>query len=105
MSVMIQMKNPPGEPLIDLVFLDIQMPGGSGFDVLERLERVPFGRVHYGVRRVRGARVRGERVRLPDEANSTGTPGFSAGQDAHGADHRARHATRAPPIDRARIPA
>jgi two-component system LytT family response regulator len=26
---------------IDVVFLDIQMPGGTGFDVLERVERVP----------------------------------------------------------------
>jgi two-component system LytT family response regulator len=30
------------EPSIDVVFLDIQMPGGSGFDVLECLDRVPL---------------------------------------------------------------
>lgn len=29
-------------PAIDVVFLDIQMPGGSGFDVLERIDRVPL---------------------------------------------------------------
>jgi len=27
---------------IDVVFLDIQMPGGTGFDVLERVERLPL---------------------------------------------------------------
>ena len=27
---------------IDVVFLDIQMPGGTGFDVLERIDRVPL---------------------------------------------------------------
>lgn len=27
---------------VDVVFLDIQMPGGTGFDLLERLERAPI---------------------------------------------------------------
>ena len=30
------------DPAIDVVFLDIKMPGGSGFDVLERIDRVPL---------------------------------------------------------------
>ena len=29
-------------PAVDLVFLDIQMPGGTGFDVLDRIARVPL---------------------------------------------------------------
>src|SRR5262245_30399772 len=27
---------------IDVVFLDVQMPGGNGFDVLERVDRIPL---------------------------------------------------------------
>ena len=30
------------DPSIDLVFMDIQMPGATGFDVLERVDRLPL---------------------------------------------------------------
>ena len=58
----------------DLLFLDIQMPGGSGFDLLARLEYLPQVDLHDRARRARGARVRGQRARLPAEAHRSRSP-------------------------------
>jgi len=42
---------------VDILFLAIKMPGGSGFDLLERLDTIPPARLHHGVRRIRGPRI------------------------------------------------
>ncbi len=45
----------------DLVFMDIEMPGGSGIDALEGLEAPPLRDLRDGARRVRAAGLRTRR--------------------------------------------
>ena len=54
---------------VDALFLDIQMPGASGFDLLERLDHAAAPQLHHRLRRARRARLRSQRVRLFDEAH------------------------------------
>ena len=52
------------------MFLDVQMPGVSGFDVVRRVSRRPAAadRLRDRVRSLCGARLRDRRGRLPAEA-------------------------------------
>jgi DNA-binding LytR/AlgR family response regulator len=58
----------------DLLFLDIQMPGGSGFDLLARLDYAP-GRIHDCARRACGAGIlRSTHARLYAQARGSRAP-------------------------------
>ena len=54
----------------DLVFLDVQMPGATGFDVIEAVgaDAHAARRLRHRLRPVRAARVRRARARLPAQA-------------------------------------
>ena len=75
---------------VDLLLLDVQMPGESGFDLLERLERVPT-LVFTTAYDECAACVRGQRIRLPVEADPGGTVGGGARQGAGGVERRTCH--------------
>ena len=54
---------------VDVLFLDIQMPGLTGFELLERLDRDVAGRLHDRLRPLRDRRVRRELARLSAQAD------------------------------------
>ena len=56
----------------DLCFLDVQMPEGTGFDVLQRVSHVPHVIFVTAYDQLRRARVRGAIDRLPPEAGRPG---------------------------------
>ena len=79
----------------DVVFLDVQMPGLTGFEVARRLlDEGPASQHHLrdGVRSARDRGVRGQRGRLPAEAGRSGAA--RAGPAARPPANHARSARR-----------
>ena len=74
---------------VDVLFLDIQMPGLTGFELLERLDAHPLVIFTTAYDRYARQRVRGELDRLSAEADRAGAPRARARQARTSARHRA----------------